>query len=111
MDNKCVICGAIIPEGRIVCPNCIRLEPIKPSFNQPIDYINIPYNRFKYSDELDTVCYASKIITKIVDKQEKMVCESIIDWAKENGYTDVILIDEEFIRSAIENEIKRRKER
>lgn len=22
MDNRCVICGAIIPEGRQVCPNC-----------------------------------------------------------------------------------------
>lgn len=22
MDNKCVSCGAIIPEGRQVCPNC-----------------------------------------------------------------------------------------
>ena len=22
MDNRCVVCGAIIPEGRQVCPNC-----------------------------------------------------------------------------------------
>lgn len=22
MDNRCVICGAIIPEGRQVCPEC-----------------------------------------------------------------------------------------
>ena len=22
MENKCVVCGAIIPEGRQVCPNC-----------------------------------------------------------------------------------------
>ena len=22
MDNKCVSCGAVIPEGRQVCPNC-----------------------------------------------------------------------------------------
>lgn len=22
MDNTCVCCGAIIPEGRMVCPNC-----------------------------------------------------------------------------------------
>ena len=24
MDNTCVCCGAIIPEGRMVCPNCER---------------------------------------------------------------------------------------
>jgi RNA polymerase subunit RPABC4/transcription elongation factor Spt4 len=22
MENRCVMCGAIIPEGRQVCPNC-----------------------------------------------------------------------------------------
>lgn len=22
MDNRCVICGAVIPEGRQVCPEC-----------------------------------------------------------------------------------------
>lgn len=22
MDNRCVVCSAIIPEGRYVCPNC-----------------------------------------------------------------------------------------
>ena len=22
MDNRCIICGEIIPEGREVCPNC-----------------------------------------------------------------------------------------
>lgn len=22
MENRCVVCGAIIPEGRQVCPNC-----------------------------------------------------------------------------------------
>ena len=22
MENRCIICGAIIPEGRLVCPNC-----------------------------------------------------------------------------------------
>jgi RNA polymerase subunit RPABC4/transcription elongation factor Spt4 len=24
MDNTCVCCGAVIPEGRQVCPNCER---------------------------------------------------------------------------------------
>jgi hypothetical protein len=22
MDNRCISCGEIIPEGRMVCPNC-----------------------------------------------------------------------------------------
>ncbi len=26
MENKCVICGAVIPEGRQVCPFCEKGE-------------------------------------------------------------------------------------
>lgn len=26
MDNRCVYCGEIIPEGRQVCPICERLQ-------------------------------------------------------------------------------------
>ena len=24
MDNRCVCCGAVVPEGRMVCPQCER---------------------------------------------------------------------------------------
>nr|DAQ64626.1 MAG TPA: alpha-aminoadipate carrier protein [Caudoviricetes sp.] len=27
MENTCVICGAIVPEGRWVCPQCERRWP------------------------------------------------------------------------------------
>lgn len=33
----------------------------------------------------------------------------MIDFAKREKFTDIYLIDEDFLRSAIENEIKRRK--
>lgn len=26
MENRCVCCGEIIPEGRMVCPNCENRE-------------------------------------------------------------------------------------
>ena len=26
MENRCVVCGDIIPEGRQVCPNCLVRE-------------------------------------------------------------------------------------
>lgn len=29
MDNKCVCCGAVIPEGRMVCPICEAPVPPK----------------------------------------------------------------------------------
>ena len=27
MENRCVVCGAIIPEGREICPNCEKGYP------------------------------------------------------------------------------------
>lgn len=35
--------------------------------------------------------------------------EAMLDFAKREKFTDIYLIDEDFLRSAIENEIKRRK--
>lgn len=29
MENRCIICGAIIPEGRQICPNCEKGKPQK----------------------------------------------------------------------------------
>ena len=30
MNNTCVCCGAVIPEGRQVCPNCENAPSIQP---------------------------------------------------------------------------------
>lgn len=30
MNNTCVSCGAIIPEGRLMCPNCENVRSIQP---------------------------------------------------------------------------------
>lgn len=35
MENRCVVCGAIIPEGRQVCPNC--MEGFVPEQEQTIN--------------------------------------------------------------------------
>ena len=44
MDNTCLVCGEIIPEGRQVCPSC-ESDPIKPGYYNdskitPFDVIN-----------------------------------------------------------------------
>lgn len=33
MENRCVCCGEIIPEGRMVCPNCENERRNKPMDN------------------------------------------------------------------------------
>ena len=45
----------------------------------------------------------------VMEEGEKVLYEAIQDFAKREKFTDIYLIDEDFLRSAIENEIKRRK--
>ena len=37
MENRCVVCGAIIPEGRQICPNCENGYHPKQERNEELD--------------------------------------------------------------------------
>jgi hypothetical protein len=43
-------------------------------------------------------------------RTEQQILKEITDWAKEHGISTVYLIDEEFVKTALLNEIERRKE-
>lgn len=51
----------------------------------------------------------SRLMSDVVDMQDKVIVDAIIRYATEQGCTDLFLIDEEFVKSAIKNEIIRRK--
>ena len=52
-ENRCVVCGEIIPEGRMVCGKC---EGIEPSF----DTVKITVALDKITDIMDFVNLISK---------------------------------------------------
>lgn len=52
-----------------------------------------------------------KIMAQVADTTDKAICEAIIRYADEQGMTDLYLIDEAFIKSALIHEIQRRKEK
>lgn len=60
-EDKCVMCGDLIPEGRMVCPKC---EDIEPSF----DTIKITVLLDKITDIRDFVNLASKCRDDVVVK-------------------------------------------
>ena len=39
MDNTCVVCGAVIPEGRQVCPACEQKHCGRPEDGQVMTYL------------------------------------------------------------------------
>lgn len=49
------------------------------------------------------------IVAQIVDMTDKVILETIIEFAKSEGITDLYLFDKEFIKTALVREIARRK--
>ena len=49
------------------------------------------------------------IVAQIVDMTDKVILETIIEFAKSEGVTDLYLLDKEFVKTALEREIARRK--
>ena len=52
--------------------------------------------------------FQAAIYAKVADLFDKEIIKAIQQYCLENGYTDLVLIDEAFIRAAIEHEIQRR---
>ena len=50
----------------------------------------------------------SKMIVQIIDLQNKALYETVIEYAKQQGITSLQLLDEEFVKTALLNEAKRR---
>jgi hypothetical protein len=72
---------------------------------------HIPFNHNNISELHDYGGSIQKMfMAQVADTLNKVICEAIIRYADEQGATDLFLIDEEFIKSAIINEIQRRKE-
>ena len=62
-----------------------------------------------YHDEItQTYKSVNKISVQINQMAETHIVQAIIDYAKERGITDLFLIDEEFVKSALLNEKARR---
>lgn len=53
--------------------------------------------------------YTEKIAAQVADMTDKTIINSIIDFAKREGITDLYLLDSEFVKTALINEAKRRK--
>ena len=49
-----------------------------------------------------------RVDTKIADLKDKAVCDAIIEYAKQQGITDLFIIDEDFVKSALIKEKARR---
>lgn len=61
IEDRCVVCGRAIPEGRMVCLNC---ESVEPSF----DTVKINVSLDKIADIKDFINLASKCRDDVIVK-------------------------------------------
>lgn len=55
-------------------------------------------------------CFTKKIVSMVADMQDKAIVQAAISFAQREGFSDLYLLDEEFVRTALLNEAERRKE-
>lgn len=65
------------------------------------------------NDDIEEITYElhNEFLVKCVDLLDKEIVKAIVDTARENGVSEVYLIDKEFILRAIKNELERMKEK
>ena len=74
--------------------------------DRPIKHITLSPPNFIPPNELsDVYSFTGKMIAQINDITDETICNAIINYAKSEGYTDLYLIDENFVKRAIEREI------
>lgn len=104
--EKCGMCGAMAdiymhyPKFK---EKDFRIEHIR------LKKLEVQYDFSHYNGDCVGIGkFTSDLMAKVVEYQNNVLCDAIIKYATEQGYTDLCLIDEEFIRSAIVHEIQRR---
>lgn len=98
MENKCICCGADIPEGRMVCPKCEKTEQKKLTDEEILKALDICYSAPCCTSECPyfnkygrNFCVEDKALYKdmkrIVEEHIKQKAE-IERLTEENGYLD-----------------------
>lgn len=75
-----------------------------------------PFNPFLFADSSDLIDgkienvqrYMEAFAVKVIDMQDRALINAVMDFAVREGITDLFLIDEKFVRSALLREIELR---
>ena len=113
-EDRCICCGEIIPEGMMVCPKCqvsvghgksvSNVRAI--TFNKPTEWgrrFHFPENETFEIDGL-VIKTTTNLIAQMVDDYEDYVVEHIAKTARENGISDLTVLNKRMILSAIQKQ-------
>lgn len=112
--KKCVYdtgdyCAAKSSVGKLIACNPVgcgrRREDI--DADPPLQKFDFP-PKMEFADGVINV--VGRITAQIVNKAEKAVTDAVIDYARNAGITELYLLDESFVRSALIHEAERLRE-
>lgn len=120
-NGKCFNCNSAYMNCFETCPNSPKERGLqnfvdnKPPKDESIKYVKLANPKLVHYENLSNGMpnYIMKHnIKAFVDNiADKTIYDAIIKYATEQGITDLFLIDEEFVKSALLNEIQRREKR
>lgn len=65
-------------------------------------------DKFKLNLGEDCASAVNKMLAQVADATDKLIVDAIIKYATENGFSDAYIIDEEFVKSALEKQIPKK---
>lgn len=106
MEDRCVCCGEIIPEGRMVCPQCEK-KGEKMKFNKPPEFgTRFQFNenmKFEYDGQVHTL--VNEIAVKMAEKYDNFIVEQIAMEARASGISDLTVLNKPAIINALTKQI------
>lgn len=117
-ENSCALRSSYFPTGRIVAVckgNACQDKTPRHRLSTPPQtgkYIRLGEPKLEIQKNFEAGKYEEKhvfkVLAKINDFKDKVVYDEIVRFAQEQGITDLFLIDEDFVKSALihENELR-----
>lgn len=74
-----------------------------------VHYIKLKQPEIKFDSATNLGEITTALMAKVIDYENKVLFDAMVKYATEQDFTDLYLIDEEFLKAAIIHEIERRK--
>lgn len=80
----------------------------------PLAHIELQEKKLEYPfvDELEFNCnyvatYTRHIVAQVVDTTDRLIVEAVVNTAKEMGFTDLYILDKNFVMDALREKMER----
>lgn len=110
-EDRCICCGEVIPEGRMVCPYCLTSQKKKTEPKLKPYTIGTKFSFPENTEiELDSGVHrvTQKMCTQIVDEYDNFLVQQIANTARENGIGELFVLNKKTIMDALSKQMPKK---